>query len=120
MTNIGTLSVSVSNTLSLGSGGRVYANTASLPGELAVNLDESVNSDSGQLLVSGSLDLSGATLDISGKKRGIYVLAEYGSLVGGIAVTNGIQVGDKIDYDYLGRNQVVLVAPARGTVLILY
>jgi hypothetical protein len=120
VTNIGTLTVSGTNTFLFGAGGRVYASAVTFPGILSMDIDHAVGSDCGRLIVSGNLDLTGATLNITGKERGIYVIAEYGSLTGtqAFAFTNGLPTSGEINYDYKGLKQIAIVAPAAGTLII--
>jgi autotransporter-associated beta strand protein len=66
------------------------------------------------LTVSGSLDITNATVDFnnlgSPLTAGAHVFATYGSLVGGMfAGTVDLPGGFTIDYDYLGGNQIALV-----------
>ncbi len=95
VTNISTLTVSPTNTLSLGAGGRIY--------------------------VTGALNVNNATLNIvtNGAPIGTYVLASYGTLTGSFAATNGIPRNNILDMNYKGLNQVAIVAPPSGMLLII-
>lgn len=65
------------------------------------------------ITVGGILDTTNATLhfDIgSPVSAGTYVLASYGSLVGTFATVQGLPSAWSIDFNYLGLNQIAVVA----------
>ncbi len=121
VTNAGVLSVANANSVVLEAGGQIYATNAvvSAGGVLRVGCDNAQTPSSGRLTVSGNLNITGSTLNLTGKVSGIFVIAKYGSrTAGAFAVTNGLPAEGRIDYSY-GGNQIAVVAPPAGTVLII-
>lgn len=118
-TNINALIVSAANTLSLGSGGQIYANAVTNSGTLAAGLDKNATPVSGNLAVAGNLNVSSAALDVSltGTPTGTYVIASYGSLTGSFAATNGLPGTYKLEMNYKGQKQIAIVYSAAGTII---
>jgi autotransporter-associated beta strand protein len=76
---------------------------------LAIQLDAT---QVGQLTVSDTLTIAGATLQIitnGPATQPAYVLATYGTLTGTFAVTNGIPAGYVLDYAYNAGTAIALV-----------
>lgn len=81
-----------------------------LSGSLAVELDAA---SSDRLTVGGSLNLSGASLDITAlaaASQPAYVIASYGVLSGTFSSVTGLPAGYGINYNYNGLKQIALVA----------
>jgi autotransporter-associated beta strand protein len=90
--------------------------TTSGPATVSGTLEIEINAtDSDRLAVGGSLTLSGATLDVSelaAAGQPAYIIASYGLLTGTFGSVVGIPSGYGLDYNYLGNNQIALVAGA--------
>ena len=92
------------------------AGSVSLAGNLLVDLNDSDPNVIDLLNDGGALDISAATSNVSFNVTGTpaapaYIFAKYGSLVGAsFATVSNLPAGYSIDYDYLGQNQVALVA----------
>jgi autotransporter-associated beta strand protein len=81
-----------------------------LSGTLAVEIDAT---DSDRLVVGGSLNLTGATLDVTEldtAAQAAYVIASYGLLSGTFSSVTGLPAGYGIDYNYNDLKQIALVA----------
>lgn len=80
-------------------------------GTLVIELDDAASPKNDTLAVSGSLDITEATLDVlslgSTPSQTAYVIATYGSLNGEFATTN-LPAGYEVNYAYEG-NQIALV-----------
>jgi autotransporter-associated beta strand protein len=89
---------------------------------LAININSSQNPKCDTLNVGRALDITGATLNltISGTMdQAAYVIASYGSLVGGtFAATTGLPADYAINYAYNSTNIAFVLLP-RGTVYSL-
>ncbi len=87
---------------------------ADLDGILKIELDSSGFGSSDLLVVTGSLDISSATLDLDLLAGPLdddaYILAQYGVLAGTFASISDAPGGYQIDYAYNG-NQIALVIP---------
>jgi hypothetical protein len=121
VTNVSALTVSAANALALGAGGRIYAGAVTNAGTMSVWIDDSMSPRSGCLTVAGNLDIAGATLDlrVAGTAYGANVIATYGALTGVFAATNGLPVwGGSVDYAHGGNQIAVIVSPA-GAVLMV-
>lgn len=121
-TNISCLTVSGTNTLSVGAGGLVYANAVTNSGTMTVGIDSMVTPDCGCLVVAGNLNLSNTTLNIVTNSKPVsaaYVIASYGSLTGGFAATNGMPSLYIVNMNYKSLNQIALTAPPPGLTITL-
>jgi autotransporter-associated beta strand protein len=122
-TNISSLRVSATNTLSLGAGGLVYASAVTNAGTMTVGLDDSQPAGAcGRLTVTGALDLNNVTLNFvtNGVPAGsAYVIASYGSLTGSFAATNGLPGNYFLDMNYRSLNQIAISGPADGTLIFV-
>jgi hypothetical protein len=122
VTNVASLTVSTTNTLSLLAGGQIYANAATNAGTLTVGLNDSLAPACGRLTVSGSLNITGATLtlDVTGHPaQSVYVMASYGSLTGTFSAINGLPAGGRVDYAYAGGTQIAVRVP-QGTMISFF
>jgi hypothetical protein len=81
---------------------------------LAIDLGASGACD--VITVSGTLSLAGSTLDVTAGvlDRGLaYVIAHYNSLVGTFATVTGLPDASwRVDYNYLGGNEIAIVSDA--------
>jgi hypothetical protein len=87
------------------------------------NLDITVDGDQNSLLtVGGSLSLSNATLNVASLNTPAqaFVIATYDSLSGTFGTTNLPRSDWAIDYNYNSANQIAVIPPARGTVIMLH
>jgi fibronectin-binding autotransporter adhesin len=119
-TNMSSLTVSTNNTLSLGAGGLVYANTVTNLGTMVVGIDDAVAQGSGRLIVSGVLNLNSSTLSIATNSvptSPVYVIATYNTLTGAFAATNNLPNKYTLDMNYKGLKQVALVGAPAGTLI---
>jgi T5SS/PEP-CTERM-associated repeat protein len=121
VTNISALIISATNTLQLGAGGLIAAVAVTNSGTLAVGLDGSATPSCGRLAVSGNLNLNNTTLDITVGVTATEpcVIASYGSLTGGFAVTNGLLDSYRLEMNYKGENKIALVYIASGSFIQL-
>jgi len=84
---------------------------------LAVNIGEKQEAPSSRLAAGGTLDISGATLNLSAPlltppSVPAYIIASYGvPLTGQFAVTNGLPWNWKLNYNYNALNQIALIPP---------
>jgi autotransporter-associated beta strand protein len=108
----GTLNATSGSTVSPGTGIGTLTTTA--PATLSGTLDIELNATTtDRLTVGGSLNLSGATLEISelaAAAQPVYVIASYGLLTGTFASVTGLPAGYSVDYNYNSLNQIALVA----------
>ncbi len=120
VTNINALIVKAANTLSLGTGGTIYANAVTNSGTLAVTIDGSATPSCGRLNVSGNLNLNNATINVTvgANPSAPCVIATYGSLTGGVSVTN-LPANYSLDTSYKG-NQIAVKFMAAGTVISFF
>lgn len=99
-----------------------FNGNADLDGVLKIELDSSGFGSSDLLSVTGTLDISTATLDFDllggALDDDAYVFAEYGALVGTFASILDAPDGYQIDYGYNG-NQIALVIPEPATLSLL-
>jgi len=103
-------------TFTLGAGSQITASAATLTGTVNVGFDDAQTPTSGRLNVSGTLNISEATLDL-GSFIGTHIIAEYGTRSGTFAATNGLLDDGFIVYDYGdGNNQIAVIAEKSGTV----
>ncbi|MCU0780100.1 MAG: autotransporter-associated beta strand repeat-containing protein, partial [Akkermansiaceae bacterium] len=90
--------------------GTLTATGALLNGNLAIEIDGD-NAD--RLDITGSLNISGATLAVSetglGATKPVYIIGSYALLTGQFAATTGVPAGYGIDYNYNGLKQIALV-----------
>jgi autotransporter-associated beta strand protein len=89
--------------------------TFSSGAKLSVTLDDAAPQYCSTLAASNTLTISSATLQIVTNgvpSRPVYVIAEYGTLVGSFAVTNGLPAGYYIDYAYNSGKTVAVVSAA--------
>ena len=121
VTNVGSLTISATNTLSMLAGGQIYANAATNAGTLTVGLNDSLAPACGRLTVSGSLNITGATLNLAftGSTAGTHILAKYGTLTGTFAAINGLPAGGRVDYAYAGGTQIAVRVP-QGTMISFF
>lgn len=85
---------------------------AVIAGNLAIELD---GTSSDRLTVSGTLTITGATLNVTtlgAPGQAAYIIASYGILNGNFANTSGIPAGYAINYNYNAQNQIALVQTA--------
>ena len=83
-----------------------------LDGTLRIDLDPAGSGRSDLLGVSGLLDLTGATLDLTAlapADDAAYVFADYGTLLGTFATVTGLTPGYTLDYAF-GGSQIAVVA----------
>ncbi|MCC6123964.1 MAG: hypothetical protein IT426_03305 [Pirellulales bacterium] len=99
----------------------------SLGGTLHVQYDSGANAID-QLLVSGTLDVSSASLSFSDiaaspvpLTQPAYVFATYGTLTGTVPAANisGVPAGYSLDYHYGGGNSIALVVPEPSMFVLL-
>jgi len=99
-----------------------FNGNADLDGVLKIELDSSGFGSSDVLSVTGTLDISAATLDFDLLGEALdddaYVFAEYGALVGTFADILDAPGGYLINYAYNG-NQIALVIPEPATLSLL-
>lgn len=112
----GSLTVEAAGTIAPGGGvGTFSAGATTIAGTFDCEVAGTV---SDQLAVNGALDISAATLQISGvaaPSAEAFVIATYtGSTPGPFAVVNGMPEGYRIDYHYDGQNQIALVREDGG------
>jgi fibronectin-binding autotransporter adhesin len=123
VTNISAVIVKAANTLELGAGGLVFAGAVTNSGTLAVALDGSQTPACGRLAVTGNLNVTGATLNVTlgATATEPCVIATYpaGKLIGGFAVTNGLSDKYRLDMNYKGENKIAIVYTAAGTLIQL-
>jgi hypothetical protein len=121
ITNMGSLLVTATNTLSLGAGGQIYAGAVTNAGALNAAIASAQSPACGCINVTGNLNITGATLNLSiaGNGVGTHILANYGTLTGRFAATNGLPAGGKLYYSYGGGNQIAVVVAAQGTLLMV-
>ena len=82
------------------------------PSTFRVEIDDSTIQKSDTLLVSGNLNITGATLNLSVvgvAAEPVYVIATYGSRTGSFASVSGLPSGYTLDYDYSGSSAIALV-----------
>jgi len=101
--------------------------TLTIDGDLALSgtLDVEYESDTGacdRLVVSGKLDLTGATLSFEdvgvGGYSGPYIIATYGTLVGDPATEIGLPPGLQVVYTYGGNSIAVVPEPSLAVLLV--
>ncbi len=105
------------------------AGSVSHAGKLLIDLNDSDANVVDLLNDAGALDISAATSNVSFNVIGTpsqaaYVFAKYGSMVGTtFGTVSNIPAGYSINYDYLGQNQIALVAggsvPEPGSLALL-
>jgi len=112
------LSVSSNATLAVGDtnsvGTMIVSNNVTLAGTLKIDVAGSGSGSEDMLTVTGSLDISSATLDfdaITAPDVDTHVIMQYasGGLTGTFAATNDMPSGYSIDYAYSGGTQIALV-----------
>lgn len=118
----GAITVASTATLDPGvtTGTLTAAGNATLAGTLAVQLN---GSSADQLAVTGTLDISAATLAISpigsGATQPVYIIAKYGTLSGtAFANVSGLPGGYALNYAYndgVSSNNIALVGPVTST-----
>jgi len=101
-----------------------FNGNADLDGTLQIELDSSGFGSSDLLVVTGSLDITSATVDFfllaGAPDDDAYVFATYGTLLGSaFGVIQNLPDGYGIDYNYLGGNSIALVIPEPSTFLLL-
>jgi len=118
VTNMAILMVKATNSLTLGVGGQIFANTVTNLGAMAVGIDNTMTPTSGRLVVAGRLDVSGIPLNVNvkGSGLGIHIIATYGTLIGQFSTTNGLPPSGNVKYGYNG-NQIAVLVPGQGTVI---
>ncbi len=97
--------------------GTLTASSVSLNGTLSIDLNDGDANIQDVLNVTGSLALSGASLNLNitgALSAPAYIIGHYGSLTGSPFTTfSGTPGNYKVDYNYLNGNQIALVsAPA--------
>lgn len=107
----GSINAAVGSTVAPGTSIGTLTTTApvTLSGALAIELDGS-NSD--RLTVGGSLDITGAALNLStlaAPAQTAYVIASYGVLTGTFGSVTGLPSGYTLNYNYNNQNQIALV-----------
>lgn len=109
----GLVAVDILGSGSISPGQSIGTLTASGNASLGLLLLEIDGPISDRFDVSGNLDLSGATLELSDLGRGfaspIYILATYGSLTGTFADVTNLPAGYSLDYSF-GGNRIALVS----------
>jgi autotransporter-associated beta strand protein len=121
--NGATLNVSAQPGFSVGSAAaQVIKGDGSVTGNVAISAGSSLAVDyNGSLIdslsISGAFNITNATVDFNdlggGLASGAHVFASYGSLVGSaFATVIDLPTGFSINYNYLGANQIALVASA--------
>jgi hypothetical protein len=121
VTNVSALIVKAANTLSLGAGGLIAAGAVTNAGTLAVTIDGSQTPACGRLAVTGNLNVTGATfnLTVATTATDPCVIATYGSLTGGFSVTNGLSDKYRLDMNYKSENKIAIIYTAAGTLIQL-
>jgi methionine-rich copper-binding protein CopC len=122
ITNVGSIVVTATNTLSLGAGGQVYAVAVTNAGTLTVGIDSATTPMCGSLTVSGNLNITGAALSLEGKVKGtgVHIIARYGTVTGSFAVTNGLPPEGRLDYAYGDGKQIAVIVPPQGAMFIFF
>ena len=93
---------------------RVSGDAYLASGSLAIDIDDTQSPMCGKLAVTGTLDITGATLDLTAfgaPGQTAYVIATYGTLSpagGPFAHITGMPGGYMIDYAYDGGNQIAI------------
>lgn len=99
-----------------------FNGNADLDGVLRIELDSSGFGSGDVLSVTGTLDISAATLDFDllggALDDDAYIFAEYGALIGTFAGILDAPDGYQINYAYNG-NQIALVIPEPATLSLL-
>jgi uncharacterized repeat protein (TIGR02543 family) len=83
--------------------------------KLSVTLDDAAPQYCGKLEANNNIAISNATLQIAtngAPNQPVYVIAEYGTLVGSFAVTNGLPAGYYLDYAYNSGKTIAVVSAA--------
>ena len=90
----------------------------SITGSLDVAVNGNLHS---RLHVDGSLTLTNATLNVTAiaTPAQAFVIATYDSLNGTFGTLNLPRADWDVEYGYQGANQIAVIPPARGTVIIL-
>jgi len=117
VTNVNALIVKAANTLSLGAGGAIYASAVTNSGTLAVTIDGSASPACGRLNVTGDLNLSSTTLDVTALANPgapCVIVSCGGTLSGTFAAINGLP--SNYNLEYVGNQVVIKYAPA-GTLI---
>ncbi|MCG3150461.1 MAG: hypothetical protein PCFJNLEI_03947 [Verrucomicrobiae bacterium] len=117
-----TIGGNVSPGFSLGT--LVFSNNLSLTGTYIAELDGTSTGGADQLVVAGTLTLSGATLNLSELESAdddAYVLVTYGNLAGDQIFTTvlGLPTGYHLDYNYNSLNQIAVVIPEPGPLALV-
>lgn len=91
-----------------------FSNNLTLSGTYAAELDGTGSGSADLLDVLGTLDISGATLDLTSVGTiddPAYIIAQYGTLIGTFGTVNGMPSGYLLDYNYGSLNQIAVVIP---------
>ena len=101
--------------------GALTVGSLDLNGSLAYEIDGAA---SDLLVVTGALDITGATLAITdlggGWTEEAYVIAQYGSLTGTFSGgVTGLDAGYHVEYDYNGGTEIAAVVPEPATMSLL-
>ena len=94
----------------------VASATFAATAKLSINIDDNAGVPNGELETTGNLDITNATLELTGTPtQPVYIIARYGSLTGTqFASVPTLPPGYSIDYNYQALGQIAIVRPQSG------